>query len=146
MTTPHPETLEAVIKAAPPIFVFGSNLRGAHGAGAALWARQYRGARYGQGEGRQGNSYALPTKDHAIRTLPLDQIEAYACRFLAYARANPDERFQLTPVGCGLAGYRPALIAPMFKDAPPNVELPAEFKAALSQPNPSDSSTEAPQP
>lgn len=115
-----------------PVFVFGSNLAGRHGKGAALWARQHHGAVYGQGEGRQGNSYAIPTKTVWIKTMPLDAIERYVARFLRYAATCPSEQFQLTPIGCGLAGYRPEQIAPMFKDAPANVILPAEFKINIA--------------
>lgn len=109
-------------------FVFGSNKSGRHGKGAALWARQHRGAIYGQGEGLQGNSYAIPTKDERIRTLPLDEIAKHVETFLAFARDNPEMKFQLTPIGCGLAGYKPHQIAPMFRDAPENVIKPKEFK------------------
>jgi len=116
-----------------PIFVFGSNLAGRHGKGAALWARQHRGAAYGVAEGRTGNAYAIPTKDERIRTLPLDTIREHAARFLRYARDQSRETFQLTPIGCGLAGYSPAQIAPMFRGAPSNVLMPAEFAAVLSQ-------------
>lgn len=90
-----------------PIFVFGSNLAGRHGKGAALWARQHRGAIYGQGVGPQGNAYAIPTKDHRLRVLPLDVIAGHVHEFLKYAGERSDLRFQVTPVGCGLAGYRP---------------------------------------
>lgn len=115
------------------IFVFGSNLAGRHGKGAALWARQHRGAVYGVGEGRMGQSYALPTKDRVLRTLPLEYIERYSVHnFLAYARAHKNETFELTPVGCGLAGYSHNEVAPLFRNAPANVVLPAEFKAVLS--------------
>jgi hypothetical protein len=117
---------------ADPVFVFGSNLAGRHGKGAALWAKENRGAIYGQGEGHQGNSYALPTKDEHLRTLPLYRIRNYADRFKRFAREHPELTFQLTPVGCGLAGWKPCAIAPMFEDAPPNVDLPAEFVAALA--------------
>ena len=110
-----------------PVFVFGSNLAGRHGKGAALWARQHRGAVYGKAWGRQGNSYAIPTKDEYIRTLPLYDIEVWVGKFLMYARQNPDHLFQLTPIGCGLAGYKPEQIAPMFADAPDNVIIPPEF-------------------
>ena len=110
-----------------PIFVFGSNLAGRHGKGAALYARQHRGAIYGRGVGFQGASYAIPTKDAALRTLPLDAIRTYVDEFLAFARSRPDLAFQLTPIGCGLAGYRYAQIAPMFAAAPANVRLPDEF-------------------
>lgn len=57
------------------VFVFGSNLAGRHGKGAALEAAQHWGAQYGVGEGRTGNAYALPTKDANLRTLPLLEIE-----------------------------------------------------------------------
>lgn len=110
-----------------PVFVFGANTLGRHGKGAALWARQHRGAIYGQGEGPQGNSYAIPTKDERLRTLPLDEIRKHVDRFLDYAKANPETKFQLTPIGCGLAGYRHEQIAPMFRDAPENVMMPKEF-------------------
>lgn len=110
-----------------PVFVFGSNLAGRHGKGAALWARQHRGARYGQGEGLQGRSYAIPTKDDRLRVLPLAAIDAAVQRFLEHARAHPDETFQLTPIGCGLAGYARADIEPLFAGAPGNVIPPAEW-------------------
>ena len=115
-----------------PIFVFGSNLAGRHGKGAALWAVQYRGAIYGYGEGLQGNSYAIPTKDRQLRSLGLDEISARVMRFLRFANDHRDMTFQLTPVGCGLAGYTPEQIAPLFRAAPSNVILPDEFKAVLS--------------
>ena len=115
-----------------PVFVFGSNLAGRHGKGAALWARRHRGAIYGQGIGRQGNAYAVPTKDHQLRVLPLHVIEAHVAAFLDYARQRPGVRFELTPIGCGLAGYRPEQIAPMFSNAPANVMLPDAFAAILT--------------
>lgn len=114
-----------------PVFVFGSNLAGRHGKGAALFARQYRGAIYGVGVGRQGDSYGIPTKDAKLKTLPLWAIQGEVGVFLRYAEANPHERFELTPIGCGLAGYKPEEIAPFFLGAPPNVELPAEFVQVL---------------
>jgi len=114
-----------------PVFVFGSNLAGRHGKGAARWAAQHRGAVYGVGEGFRGNSYAIPTKDANIRTLHLDEITAHVRLFKDFAAANGDLTFQLTPIGCGLAGYKPADIAPMFADAPANVTMPQEFAAVL---------------
>ena len=89
------------------VFVFGSNLAGRHGAGAAKYAVQAYGAKYGQGEGRQGRSYAIPTKDGQLRTLGLDEIEAGVRRFAQHARENHDQIFILTPIGCGLAGHNP---------------------------------------
>lgn len=109
------------------IFVFGSNEAGRHGAGAALYARLRQGAIYGQGEGLQGNSYGIPTKDAQIKTLPLHIIAVYVKHFKEFAVDNPDMTFQVTPIGCGLAGYTPADIAPLFLDAPSNCILPAEF-------------------
>lgn len=106
------------------IFVFGSNLAGRHGAGTALHAVKHCGAIYGQGIGRQGNSYGIPTKDHQIRTLPLERIAVYVAEFLEYARANPDLQFEVTKIGCGLAGYKEDQIRPMFKGAPLNCRLP----------------------
>ena len=107
-----------------PIFVFGSNLAGRHGAGAALCAVKYHGAKYGVGIGRTGNSYALPTKDHNIKTLPLDHIHYNVKEFIEYAKNNPDITFQVTKIGCGLAGYKESDIAPMFLNAPDNCLLP----------------------
>jgi hypothetical protein len=114
-----------------PVFVFGSNLAGRHGKGAALYAREHHGAIYGQSEGLQGNSYGIPTKDASIRTLPLETIAGYVTRFKAFAAAHPDHRFQVTAIGCGLAGYSPTQIAPLFRGAPSNCILPAEFVAVL---------------
>lgn len=113
------------------IFCFGSNLAGRHGKGAALWAMQNRGAKYGQGFGLQGNSFAIPTKDANIRTLPIDIIRQYVMLFLEEARSTPEMEYEVTPIGCGLAGYSPDQIAPMFKNSPPNVELPEVFKQVL---------------
>jgi hypothetical protein len=102
------------------IFVFGSNLAGRHGAGAARTARLLYGARYGVGVGPAGRSYAIPTKDYSIRTLPLDEIKPYVDQFLKFARMYPGLTFNITRIGCGLAGYKPQDIAPMFKGAPDN--------------------------
>lgn len=107
-----------------PIFVFGSNLLGHHGAGAALYAVQNYGAEYGVGIGPTGQSYAIPTKDHRINTLPLEAIQWYVLAFMAYAFKHPELDFNVTAIGCGLAGYEPYDIAPLFKGAPDNVHLP----------------------
>ncbi|MDR5172980.1 hypothetical protein IHQ56_14300 [Methylobacillus flagellatus] len=115
-----------------PVFVFGSNLAGRHGAGAALWARKHRGAVYGRGEGMHGNSYAIPTKDAMLRTLHADEISLHVQRFIRFATERQDLTFQLTPIGCGLAGYKPEQIAPMFRGSPANVMMPPEFVAVLA--------------
>jgi hypothetical protein len=114
-----------------PIFVFGSNLAGRHGAGAALHARQHHGAVYGVGVGPTGDAYAVPTKDERLRTLPLDRIRRYVGEFIAYATDNPALRFKVTALGTGLAGYGHFDIAPMFRDAPANCELPVEWRVIL---------------
>jgi hypothetical protein len=109
------------------IFVFGSNLAGRHGKGAALYARDHHGAVYGQGIGLQGSSYAIPTKDAQLRTLPLDDVGRHVDEFKAFAASRLDLVFQVTAIGCGLAGYTPADIAPLFRGAPRNCTLPEVF-------------------
>lgn len=112
------------------IFVFGSNEAGRHGKGAALNALRGFGAIYGQGVGLQGNSYAIPTKDSNLNTLPLEKIKAYVDDFILFASKNNDKIFFVTRVGCGLAGYSDKDISPMFAPAKPltNVILPVEWR------------------
>lgn len=109
------------------IFVFGSNLAGRHGKGAALFARLEHGAIYGQAEGMQGNSYGIPTKDENLRTLSIDRVAAGVERFIDFARSRQDLQFNLTPIGCGLAGFKRSEIRPLFKDAPENVIFTKEW-------------------
>lgn len=122
------------------IFVFGSNLLGRHGAGAALFAQEHHEAEYGVGSGRTGNAYAIPTKGRRFEILPLDVIQSYVNTFIQYAKDHPELEFEMTEVGCGLArggmtkDERRAQIAPMFKDVPDNVDLPTEWKAFLCTP------------
>lgn len=110
------------------IFVFGSNLAGRHGAGAALFARYNHGAIYGRGVGLQGQSYAIPTKDEKLRTLPLEDIHQHVKDFIAYATEQTWMKFNVTRIGCGLAGYKDHQIAPMFKGAPLNCNLPEGWR------------------
>lgn len=110
------------------IFVFGSNLAGRHGAGAALLAAKLFGAQRGVGEGLTGQCYALPTKDEFIKTLPLNEINRYVAEFLNVAWKHPKLTFLVTKIGCGLAGYDVEEIAPMFHKIPNNVILPVEFE------------------
>jgi hypothetical protein len=105
------------------IFVFGSNLAGRHGAGSALHAKRHHGAVYGCGVGLAGSSYAIPTKDAKLNTLPLDKIAEYVADFVEFARQSPDLQFEVVDIGCGLAGYKPAEIATVFKNIPPNVSF-----------------------
>ncbi len=115
------------------IFVFGSNLAGIHGAGAARYASIYKGAIWGQGEGFQGRSYAIPTKDRNIRTISLEEIRLYVTRFIRFAGDGilNGVTFAVTAIGTGLAGYKHEQIAPMFKHAPDNCFMPPEWKDYL---------------
>lgn len=115
------------------VFVFGSNLAGRHGKGAAKQAMQW-GAVWGQAAGRQGQTYAIPTKDASIRrALYPGEIRPYVEKFTEYARAHPRTTFVVTEIGCGLAGMDPKYIAPMFDEASEldNVLLPARFRAEI---------------
>jgi hypothetical protein len=117
------------------IFVFGSNLAGRHGKGAALHAKRFCGAIYGRGVGLQGNSYAIPTKGHRLEVLPLYVIGSYVREFKRFAESRPDLTFKLTPIGCGLAGYLHSEIGPMFEGAPGNVVIPPEFAPYATRTN-----------
>lgn len=117
----------------PRIFVFGANTRGAHGKGAALFAYQNHGAVMGQGEGLQGSSYGIPTKDRYIRILPLTAIKLYVDRFLDFAKDNYDLDFDVTRIGCGHARYTDEDIAPMFVDAPKNCYFPKAWSPWLGE-------------
>lgn len=110
------------------IFVFGSNEAGIHGAGAARYAMHF-GAYIGGGFGMHGSSFAIPTKDWRIQTLPVEDIGFYVKRFIAFAKNVPNLTFLVTPIGCGLAGYKPEQIAPLFEGAiqVQNIHLPASF-------------------
>lgn len=113
------------------IFCFGSNLAGIHGAGAARTALRHYGAIYGQGIGLQGNSYGIPTKDLNIHTLPLSPIRYYVLNFIKFAIEHPELTFNVTRIGCGLAGYTDSQIAPMFIFVPKNVNLPIEWETFM---------------
>lgn len=112
------------------VLVFGSNLAGRHGKGAAKYALVKYGAVYGVGEGRTGDAYALPTKGFRLEVLPLDGIQKSLIKFSEYARSRPEETFLLTPIGCGLAGYSRREIRPLVEaaDMPENVKLTVEWE------------------
>lgn len=97
------------------IFVFGSNLSGIHGAGAARTALQTRGAKWGCGEGLTGTCYALPTKGLNISFMDLDRVHESVTKFMKYAYDNPGATFMVTQVGCGLGGFTKEEIAPLFE-------------------------------
>lgn len=115
----------------PNIFVFGSNLAGRHGAGSAKEALEKHGAVYGLGVGFYGNSYAIPTKDYQLKVLPIHIIKPYVDEFLEFANNHFTLTFNVVAIGCGLAGYKPEQIAPLFKYHSPNVILPKEFIEVL---------------
>lgn len=116
------------------IFVFGSNQSGRHGAGAARQALSF-GAKWGQAEGLQGKTYGIPTKNASItKTLPVNVIKTYVDDFILFAKENRHLTFLVTEIGCGLAGYSPKDIAPLFVEAVnvENILLPRRFTHKLS--------------
>jgi len=102
------------------VFVFGSNLAGQHGAGAAAHAESHWGAARGQAEGLHGQSYAIPTKTVAFHTMPVRQIMPHVEKFKIFASTRPDLMFKVTRIGCGIAGFDDLDIAPLFVGAPDN--------------------------
>lgn len=112
------------------IFVFGSNLAGSHGGGAARLAYNRFGAIWGQGVGLQGQSYAIPTMHGGV-----DVIKPYVDEFILFAKKHPEYKFLVTRIGCGIAAFTPEEIAPLFMDAidVENVILPEDFVEVLSK-------------
>jgi hypothetical protein len=110
------------------IFVFGSNIQGHHGGGAALDALKNFGAIMGQGVGLQGQSYGIPTMHGGVK-----DIKPYVDEFIAFAKAHPELKFLVTRIGCGIAGFKDKEIAPLFAEAAKmeNVYLPASFWEVL---------------
>jgi hypothetical protein len=111
------------------IFVFGSNLSGRHGKGAAKTALGW-GAKWGQAAGLQGRTYGIPTKDASIRrTLTIEEIKPFVDEFIEFAKNRQDLIFLVTEVGCGLAGLKPKDVAPLFEKAinVENIHLPERF-------------------
>ncbi len=112
------------------IFVFGSNLQGMHGGGAARVAHEKFGAIWGEGIGLQGQSYAIPTMHGGV-----DAIAPYVNDFIAFAKEHPELKFLVTEIGCGIAGFRISEMAPLFKEAleVENVYLPERFVEELEK-------------
>lgn len=111
------------------IFVFGSNLSGRHGKGAAKQALTW-GAIWGQGAGLQGRTYGIPSKNASItRTLSVKEIKPFVDDFIKFAKDNQNLIFLVTEIGCGLANLTPKEIAPLFKEAIDieNIHLPKRF-------------------
>lgn len=106
------------------IFVFGSNLAGMHGGGAAATAHRCFGAVWGKGVGLYGQSYAIPTMQGGVET-----IKPFVDEFVGFAKSHPELRFLVTKIGCGIAGFREEQIAPLFVEAidVKNIILPRDF-------------------
>lgn len=123
-------TPENITSLAPhEVFVFGSNLMGRHGGGAARYAYEHFGARWGVGVGMEGQSYAIPTMQGGVET-----IQIYVDQFIDYAARHPKQHFLVTRIGCGIAGFHAQEIAPLFRAAlgMANISLPEDFIAALA--------------
>lgn len=112
------------------VFVFGSNLEGMHGGGAARIAYDAFGAVWGQGVGLQGQSYGIPTMQGGV-----DTIKPYVDEFILFARQHPELFFYVTRIGCGIAGFQDWEIAPLFAEARgiQNICLPKTFVDELTQ-------------
>ena len=122
-----PENITSIVE--NEVFVFGSNLSGRHGKGAAKTALGW-GAKWGQAAGIQGKTYGIPTKDAAIRrTLTIKEINPFVDDFIDWAKYHTGNTFYVTEIGCGLAGYKPKDIAPLFAGCVNlvNVKLPQRF-------------------
>lgn len=124
-------TEEQITTLAPnEIFVFGSNIQGYHGGGAARVALNKFGAVWGQGDGLQGQSYAIPTMEGGVET-----IRPFVDKFIGFARKHPEYTFLVTRIGCGIAGFTDGDIAPLFQNAIAltNIVLPKTFADVLEQ-------------
>ena len=110
------------------VFVFGSNLRGLHGGGAARIAFEKFGAEWGVGVGPTGQCYAIPTMHGGV-----DEIAPYVNDFVAYAKQHSDQHFYVTRIGCGIAGFTDEQMAPLFKDllGLDNVSIPKQWEEIL---------------
>lgn len=121
----RPFTPERISELKPnEIFVFGSNLAGSHGGGAARLAYDRFGAIWGQGVGLQGQSYGIPTMHGGV-----DVIKPYVDEFIEFAKQHPEYKFLVTKIGCGIAGFAIEEMAPLFQQAidVENIILPKDF-------------------
>jgi hypothetical protein len=112
------------------VFIFGSNLSGIHGGGAAKIAHVKWGAVWGNPWGLQGKTFAIPTKDYGIiRTLSINEIKPFVDKFIEFAKGRPDLTFLVTEIGCGLAGLKYSDVGPLFREARDidNIHLPQNF-------------------
>jgi hypothetical protein len=132
---PRSEAEAATLMTVAPdrvVFVFGSNLAGKHIGGAAATAMKFFGAKFGEGWGMQGRSYAVPTMGLALQQLPLPEVATAVTGFLYFAAMHPFVTFYVTAIGTGIAGFATEQIAPLFAHAPSNCLLPPEWAAFVS--------------
>lgn len=127
MLPPNVSPSEIHVLAPDEVFVFGSNTMGMHLGGAARMAYELFGAEWGNGEGMQGNSYAIPTMEG------MESMKEAVERFTDFASKHPERKFLVTAIGCGIAGYSVEEVAPMFETAAhlQNVFLPLSFWKVL---------------
>ena len=125
-----PNGEERVLNLLPhQIFVFGANKQGIHSLGAALTAKEQFGAEMYNGEGLQGQSYALPTKSTPYKRLSLSEVKESVDRFIKFAHDRPGLTFFLSKVGTGYANFKEEEIIPLFKNAPDNVVFPLDWES-----------------
>lgn len=129
--------IQASVVTPNTVFVFGSNMNGEHIGGSAKHAFEHYGAEWGVAYGPTGSAYAIPTLDNNFKQLPLNVIQAFVDNFIDYAYSNPDTTFEVVDIGCGIAGFIPEQIAPMFTDStfylglPPNVKVSETFSKVI---------------
>lgn len=130
---PELERVNRAMQRPESIFVFGSNLAGRHGAGAAKTAYEQYKYPWGYAIGLYGRAYGIPTKGLTLKPLPRQRIAEYVQVFLKDARKQQQHRFIVTRVGCGFAGFTDDQIAPLFFGAPANVSLPPAWDVIISR-------------
>ncbi len=113
------------------VFVFGSNLAGYHAGGAARAAADQFGAKWGVGEGPTGDAYAIPTMDRELAPRSLDDVSDSIQVFVMHAKSKRNQRFFVTRIGCGIAGFEDSEIAPLFRDAPDNCSFAETWRPWL---------------
>lgn len=113
------------------VFVFGSNLAGYHAGGAARAAADRFGAKWGVGEGPTGDAYAIPTMDKELAPRSLDDVSDSIQVFVMHAKSKRNQRFFVTRIGCGIAGFDDSEIAPLFRDAPDNCSFAETWRPWL---------------
>lgn len=130
---PELERVSRAMQRPESVFVFGSNLAGRHGAGAAFTAYEKYAYPWGYAIGLYGRAYGIPTKDMKLKPISLKVIAEYVQVFLSDARKHSRYQFIVTRVGCGFAGFTDDQIAPLFARAPKNVQLPPQWDVIIAE-------------